>query len=165
MNAAHTLALLGGPRTVVSEKGDLFKWPIITKEDEEAALDVLRRGAMSGTDVTRLFEAEFKQWLGADYALAFNSGTSSLQAAMFGCGVGVGDEIICPSMTYWASCAQVYSLGGTVVFADIDPVALCIDPRDIEHRIGPRTKAIVVVHYLGYPADMDPILDIAGDAG
>ena len=80
---------------------------------------------------------------------------------MFGCGVGVGDEIISPSVTYWASCLPAFSLGATVVFADIDPDTLCIDPNDIEHRITERTKAIVAVHYCGHPADMDPIMEIA----
>jgi dTDP-4-amino-4,6-dideoxygalactose transaminase len=95
------------------------------------------------------------------YALAHNTGTAALHGAMFGLGIGAGDEIICPSITYWASCLPVYSLGGTVVFADVDPDTLCIDPNDIERRISPRTKAIVVVHYTGYPCEMDTILAIA----
>lgn len=161
MNQISKLALLGGPKAVTAEMGDMFTWPIITDEDEAAALDILRKGAMSGTEVTKQFEADFTKWLDVGYALGFNNGTSSLQAAMYGCGVGVGDEIICPSITYWASCAPAYSLGATIVFADIDPVTLCMNPQDIEHRISEQTKAIVVVHYLGYPADMDPIMEIA----
>ncbi|AIQ64915.1 hypothetical protein PSTEL_19155 [Paenibacillus stellifer] len=160
-NNKSQLALLGGPKAVTEHPGDLFTWPIITKEDEEAALEVLRRGAMSGTDVTKQFEADFREWLQVEYALGFNNGTASLQAAMYGCGVGIGDEVICPSITYWASGVPAYSLGATLVFADIDHVTLCLDPKDIEHRISERTKAIVVVHYFGYPADMDPIMDIA----
>lgn len=157
----NVLAILGGAKSITSEPGDLFTWPIITQEDEEAALDVLRKGAMSGTDVTERFEADFREWLGVDYALGFNNGTNALHAAMYGCGVGVGDEIICPSITYWASCTSAYSLGATVVFADIDPVTLCLDPKDIERCISERTKAIVVVHYVGHPADMDEIMAIA----
>ena len=143
------------------DPGDIFTWPIITKADEEAVLDVLRKGNMSGTDVTIEFEKEFAQWQGSKHALAFNNGTNAIQGALFGCRVGVGDEVICPSVTYWASAAPVFSLGGTVVFAEIDPNTLCIDPGDIEHRISKRTKAILVVHYLGHPSDMDPIMDIA----
>ncbi len=156
------LALSGGSRAVQSDPEDMFTWPIITKEDEDAVLEVLRRGAMSGTDVTRQFEKEFAGWQGTGYALGFCNGTASIQAAMHACKVGAGDEIICPSVTYWASAIQVFSLGGTVVFADIDPDSLCIDPKDIEKRITNRTKAIVAVHYLGHPADMDPIMEIAG---
>lgn len=161
MQTASTLALLGGPKAVRTDPGDVFDWPIITQEHEAAVLEVLRRGAMSGTDVTERFEQEFAAWQGTRYALAFNTGTAALHGAFFGCRVGVGDEVICPSATYWASCLPVYSLGATVVFADIDPHSLCIDPGDIEHRIGERTKVIVAVHYLGHPADMDPIMDIA----
>jgi perosamine synthetase len=159
--ASSPLALLGGPKAVTRDPGDLFTWPIITPEDEAAVLDVLRRRAMSGTDVTMLFEKEFAAWQGRRYALGFSSGTASIQAAMYACGVGVGDEVICQSMTYWAACLQAFSLGATVVFAEIHPRTLTIDTADIEHRITKRTKAIVVVHYLGHPADMDPIMDIA----
>lgn len=161
MLTTSRLAALGGPKAVQTPPGDLFTWPIVTHEDEEAVLDVLRRGAMSGTDVTRQFEQEYAAWQGSKYALGHSSGTAALHAAMFGCRVGVGDEIICPSITYWASCLPAFSLGATVVFAEIDPQTLCLDPGDIEHRLTERTKAIVVVHYLGHPADMDPILDIA----
>jgi dTDP-4-amino-4,6-dideoxygalactose transaminase len=155
------LALLGGPKAVKSDPGDIFTWPIVTKEVEAAVLEVLRKGKMSEIDVTQKFEEEFAQWLGVKYALAHNNGTAALHSAMFGIGIGKGDEVICPSITYWASCLPVYSLGGTVVFADIDPETLCIDPKDIEQRITPRTKAIVVVHYLGMPAEMDAIMKIA----
>lgn len=155
------LALHGGPKSVQTDATDIFKWPIITPEDEAAVLDVLRRGAMSGTDVTIKFEEEFAAWQGAQYALACNNGTAALQSALYGCGISVGDEIICPSLTYWASALPVLALGASVVFADIDPTTLCIDPNDIEHRISADTRAIVVVHYLGHPADMDPIMAIA----
>src|SRR5947209_12920111 len=155
------LALYGGPKGVQSDPGDTFTWPIITPEIEAAVLAVLRAGTMSGTDVTMEFERAFSDWHGMTYGLAHNTGTAALHSAMFGLGIGKGDEIICPSLTYWASCLPVYSLGGTVVFADVDPETLCIDPGDIEHRITPRTRAIIAVHYLGHPADMDRILDIA----
>ncbi|MGI6208493.1 MAG: DegT/DnrJ/EryC1/StrS family aminotransferase [Anaerolineae bacterium] len=158
---ASQLALLGGPKAVKSDPGDMFTWPIVTPDIEEAVLEVLRRGAMSGMDVTRQLEKEFAAWHGMEFALGHNTGTQAIQAAMYAVGVGKGDEIICPSVTYWASCLQVYTLGGTVVFADVDPDTVNIDPNDIEHRITERTKAIVAVHYTGYPADMDPIMDIA----
>lgn len=161
MTGSSVLAILGGPKAVVSDLGDMFKWPIITAEDEEAALDVLRRGAMSGWDITMQFEAEFADWQGTEFALGFNNGTAAIQSAMFGLHVGVGDEVICPSMTYWASALPCLSLGATPVFADIEPDSLCLAPGDIERWITKRTKAIVVVHYAGHPADMDPIMEIA----
>jgi dTDP-4-amino-4,6-dideoxygalactose transaminase len=155
------LAINGGPKSVTIEEKDMFTWPIVTDEDRDAVLDVLNAGAMSGTDITKQFEKEYKEWIGTEYALGYNNGTESLAAAFWACGVGMGDEVICPSITYWASCASVLRLGATVNFADVDPDTLCVDPNDIEHRIGPRTKAIVVVHYSAYPCDMDEIMAIA----
>jgi perosamine synthetase len=159
------LAIHGGPKAVQSDTGDMFRWPIITEEDEQAALEVLRAGKMSGTDVTMQFEREFAEWHGTRFALAHNTGTAALHGAMFACGVGQGDEILCPSLTYWASAMPAFGLGATVVFPEVEADTLCIDPRDIEHRITPRTKAIVAVHYCGHPCDMDPIMEIANRRG
>ena len=157
-----TLALLGGPKTLASAPPEaLFHWPIVTAQDEKAVLDVLRRGVMSGNDITKEFEKEYADYMGMKLALAYPNGTEALRAAMWACGVGAGDEIICPSMTYWASCTSALSLGAAVNFADIEAHSLCIDPKDIEHRIGRRTKAIMAVHYAGYPCDMAPIMAIA----
>jgi len=158
---SSVLAVNGGPKAVQTDPGDIFRWPIITKEDEEACLEVLRAGAMSGTDVTKQFEEEFAQWHGAKYALAHSTGTGALEAAMWAAGVGVGDEIISSSFTYWATCLQAFNLGATIVFADCDPDTLTMDPNDVERRITDRTKAIMCVHYCGYPTDMDPIMEIA----
>ncbi len=159
------LALFGGPKSITRPDRELLKWPIITEEDEAAVLHVLREGRMSGWEISMQFEKEFADWMGVRFALAHNTGTASLQAAMFAVGVGRGDEIICPSQTYWASCLQAFSLGATVVFADIEAESWCIDPSDIAHRITPQTKAIVVVHYLGHPCDMDAIMAIAQQHG
>lgn len=155
------LAKLGGPKSVTLDPGDIFAWPIVTREDEDAVLAVLRAGSMSDSDISRKFESEFTEWIGTRYALTYPNGTEALRAAMWSIGLAAGDEIICPSMTYWASAAPALSLGAAVNFADVDRDTLCIDPGDIEHRIGPRTRAIVVVHYAGYPCDMDRILEIA----
>ena len=151
--SSPALALLGGPKSVTLDVGDLFRWPIVTREDEDAVLSVLRAGSMSGNEITKQFEAEFAQWIGRGHALAYPNGTDALRAAMWAVGLGAGDELICPSMTYWASCAQALTLGAAVNFADIDPDTLCIAPGDIELRIGPRTRAIMVVHYAGHPCD------------
>lgn len=159
------LAILGGPRCIVDDPDDLFTWPIVTSDHETAVLDVLRRGAMSQLDVTMEFEKRYAADMGMEYALACNTGTAAIECALYGMGVGVGDEVIAPSLTYWASILQVYSLGATPVFAEVNPESLCIDPHDIEHRITDRTKAIVVVHYAGVPADMDAILAISRRRG
>jgi len=151
--------------TITLDPGDIFTWPIITKEDEDAVLEVLRRGAMSGRDVTIEFEKEYSEWQGNKYALGFNNGTSALQTAMWAAGIRAGDEIISQSVTYWATILPCLSLGAIPVFSEIDPVTLTLDPNDIEHRITDRTRAIIVQHSFGYPTDMDPIMAIAKKHG
>ena len=159
--ANEQLALLGGEMSITAEASGIFAWPIITERHEQAVLDVLRTRKMSGIEITKEFEKKYAASLGRKYGLAYNNGTAAILGAMYALDIGLGDEVICPSITYWASVAQAYSLGATPVFADIDPETLCIDPKDIEHRITPRTKAIVVVHYAGMPAEMDAIMKIA----
>ncbi|MBO4367200.1 MAG: aminotransferase class V-fold PLP-dependent enzyme [Clostridia bacterium] len=162
----NKLALLGG-EPVINEKlpDELFRWPDMSKEIDEAVLDVVHNNKMSGIDITEEFEKKFAAWQKRKYGLAFTNGTLALQTAMFAIGLGVGDEIICPTKTYWASCTSAYALGATVAFANVRRDTLDIDPDDIERCIGPRTKAIMVVHYAGYPADMDPICEIAKKHG
>jgi dTDP-4-amino-4,6-dideoxygalactose transaminase len=155
------LAILGGGKTVLEFKDELFHWPIVTDEDIAVVTDVLKKGNMSGTEITKEFEKEYAAWNGTDYALGTCNGTAALTAAMWACGVGAGDEVICQSLTYWASCAAALTFGATVNFADVDPETLCLDPKDLEHRIGPRTKAVIVVNYAAMPADLDAIIKIA----
>jgi dTDP-4-amino-4,6-dideoxygalactose transaminase len=163
--ATETLAIFGGPRAVPLDEPDLFHWPIVTEEDESAVLSVLRAGNMSDWGITQDFERDWARYQGTKFALAHCNGTTALLAAMFAVGLGRGDEMIVPSITYWASALQVMSLGATPVFADINPVTLCIDPSDMERRITPRTRAIMVVHYCGHPCDMDRIMAIANRRG
>lgn len=156
------LAILGG-EPVFNEKDvpeSLFKWPIVTEEDEQAVLNVLRNENISGYNITEEFEKQFAAWQGRKYALGFSSGTMSLAAAMFAIGLGAGDEIICPTMTYWASISPALTFGAKPVFCNVNE-QLSLDPDDFEKRITPKTKAVVVVHYCAYPADMDRIMEIA----
>jgi perosamine synthetase len=155
------LALQGGPKAVPSFDESLFHWPIVTAEDEQAVIAVLREGSMSGGHISRQFEAEWGQYLGTTYNVSHPNGTMALLSAMFACGVGRGDEVIVPSLTYWATALPALQLGATLVFADCEKDSLCIDPKDVEKRITRRTRAIVPVHYCGHPADMDPIMALA----
>jgi dTDP-4-amino-4,6-dideoxygalactose transaminase len=161
-NNMEKLAILGADPSI--KKGDvpieLFKWPIITKEDEEAVLDVVRNNKFSGTDITTEFQEKFAKWQGREYALAFTNGTMSIGAAMFAIGLSAGDEIICPTKTYWGSVSLATNFGATAVFCNINDM-LSMDPDDLERCITPKTKAIMVVHYFGYPCDMDKIMAIA----
>lgn len=142
---------------------DMFHWPIITKEDEDAVIDVLRNANMSGIDISQKFEAEFATWIGAEFALSTCNGTAAIQEAMFAIGLGEGDEIICPALTYWATIMPATQFRSTPIFADVDPETLCIDPNNIECHITPKTKAIIVTHQFGHPCDMDAIMKIASD--
>jgi len=158
------LALLGGEPAIKNPPERLFHWPIVTEEDEAAALDVIRNNSYSGIDITEKFEGEFAEWIGSKHALAYCNGTMALHAAMFAIGLGTGDEIICPTKTYWASVTAAMGFGATPVFCNIDE-NLVIDPLDIERCISKRTKAIMVVHYLSYPCDMEKIMAIAKKHG
>jgi dTDP-4-amino-4,6-dideoxygalactose transaminase len=161
--ARDPLALLGGVPAVPDSQqhARLFQWPIVTAEDEQAVIEVLRSGKMSAWDITQQFEVEFARYFGMQLGLGYPNGTMALLAAMYAAGLRRGDELICPTLTYWASALQAFSLGATIVFADVEPDSLCLDPDDIERHIGPRTKAIMAVHYCGHPARMDAIMAVA----
>jgi perosamine synthetase len=107
------------------------------------------------------FEEAFAAKVGASYAIAVNSGTSALHAALFAAGVGPGDEVIQPAMTVIMDAYATLHLGGIPIFADIIPETQHIDPEDIKRKITPRTKAIMTVSWQGLPVDMDPIMEIA----
>jgi perosamine synthetase len=161
MTTSSQLALFGGPQAITMDPGDAFAWPILTAEDEAEVLQAMRQPGYFEVDTFLTFEQEFAAWCGVEFALSHDTHTAAILAAMFACGVGHGDEIIAPSATDWRSVLPCFRLGATMVFADIDPLTLGIDPNDIEHRISERTKAILVVHQLGYPVDMDAINAIA----
>lgn len=155
------LALKGGPQTIMEEApASLFKWPILGQEDEEAVLEVIRQNKFSGTDITEKLQDEFAAWQGRKYAIAYCNGTASLTSAMYAIGLGIGDEIICPTKTYWGSVSQALFFGASAVFCNINDM-LSMDPDDLERCISPRTKAIMVVHYYAYPCDMDKIMAVA----
>ena len=157
------LALLGGQPLMehFDLPEEMFRWPIIGAEDEAAVLDVLRTKRISGNDITVQFEKEFAEWNRTRYAVCAANGTMALEAAMFAVGLQAGDEIICPTKTYWATCLSAQKLGASVVFANSDPDTVCLDPADLERCLSPWTKAIMVVHYWAHPCDMDRICAFA----
>ena len=122
---------------------------------------MLASGDWSTSPVAEQLEAEFAAYHGVRFALSTNNGTAALHAAFFALGLGPGDEVISPSATYWATAMPVLSCGAIPVFADVDPETLCLDPADVERRLTPRTRAVVVMHSGGMPCDMDALLDIA----
>ena len=107
------------------------------------------------------FEKAFAEYLDARFCIGVNSGTAALQLALMACGIGLGDEVIAPSFTFFATAEAVSVLGAKPVFIDIDPVSYTIDPAQLEAAITPRTRAIIPVHLYGQAADLDPILEVA----
>ena len=169
ISGADRLAMLGGTPVMDPAKlaaaNELFAWPIVNDAMRKASDAVLVARKMSGRDIAIRFEEEFAKWNGTKYAVSCLNGTTALNTAFYAVGVGPGDEVICPSMTMWASCQGVVNLGGTVVFCDVKPDDVTIDPASFEAHITPRTKAVVVVHYMGMPCDMDAIMAIARKHG
>ena len=166
---AGKLALFGGTPVIgkaeATTNSKVFAWPIVNEAMRKASDAILTGRKMSGTDVTKEFERKFAAWNGAKYALACLNGTTALNTAFYAIGLKPGDEVICPSITMWASCSGVVNIGGTVVFCDVKPDDLTIDPASFEAHITPRTKAVVVVHYMGAPCDMDAVMAIARKHG
>lgn len=162
-------AILGGPPVRTAP------FPArVTMGDAEkrAAMQVLDSDVLSafiggpgryfdGGPRVKEFERAWADAYGFEHAISVNSWTSGLIAAVGACGIGPGDEVICSPYTMSASATCVLFYGGIPVFADVQEHSWNLDPTSIEQRITPRTKAIIVVHLLGQPADMDEILAIA----
>jgi dTDP-4-amino-4,6-dideoxygalactose transaminase len=131
--------------------------------DEEAAvLGVLRSKWLTMGAITHEFETRFSQAFGVKHAIAVSNATEALHLACLALGVGPGDEVITPSLSFVATSNAVLYTGAEVRFADIiGPDELTIDPEDIARQVTPRTKAIVVMHYAGYPCRIKEILSIA----
>ena len=137
----------------------------IKQEIDDAVLRVLASSTYVLGPEVEGFEQQFARAHGADEGIAVNSGTSALHVALLAAGVGPGDEVIVPSMTFTATAAAVSYTGAKPVFVDIEEASFTIDPSRIESRITAQTKAIVAVHLYGQSADMRPIMDIAERRG
>jgi dTDP-4-amino-4,6-dideoxygalactose transaminase len=139
-----------------------FALPDIGEEEIAAVVECLRSGWVTTGPTARRFEAAFRDYLGADlHAISVNSATAGLHLALESLGIGPGDEVIVPTLTFTATAEVVRYLGAQPVLVDVDPATLNIDPQAIEAAITPRTRAIVPVHYAGMACDMDAILALA----
>ncbi len=135
--------------------------------DEEAlpAAEAIRSGWLIQGPKVAAFEERFAEMVGARHAVAVNSGSSALLVAMGALGIGPGDEIVAPDMTFVSTASAALFLGGVPRFCDLEMTYYGMDPGTLERWITPRTKAIVPVHYAGHSAEMDPILAIADRHG
>jgi dTDP-4-amino-4,6-dideoxygalactose transaminase len=136
------------------------------QEEEAALLETLRSKWISTGPRAEAFEQAFAKAVGAQHAIAVSSGTAALHLAMIGCNIEPDDEVIVPSLTFVATANAARYVGAKVVFADVRSERdLTIDPEAIERLITPRTKAIIVMHYAGFPCDMASIMNVASRNG
>jgi dTDP-4-amino-4,6-dideoxygalactose transaminase len=142
-----------------------FARPYLTGEEGAAVAEVIASGWVSQGPRVREFEQAFAERVGAPDAVATTSCTTALALALYASGVGPGDEVIVPSLSFIATANSVWQCGATPVFADIDPRTYNLDPEAAERALTPRTKAIMPVHQVGLPADMDRFLELAETYG
>ncbi len=132
----------------------------VDEEDIRAVVEVLRSDWLTTGPKVVEFEESFAKLVNSRYAVAVSSGTAALHAAMYAIGVGPGDEVIVPTMTFAATANCVVFQGATPVFVDVDPKRLLLDPEQVEANITPRTKAVIAVDYAGHPCDYDVLRTI-----
>src|ERR1700680_3350029 len=162
------MLLLGRGRAEVRSASNIIslldlsaQYQELKSEIDAAVARVLESGQfVLGSDVAAL-EEEFARYSQVHYAVGVTSGTTALHLALVAAGIGPGDEVLTTPFTFYATAAAIGWVGATPVYVDIDPSTFNIDVRRMEAAITKRTRAILVVHLYGQPADMDPILDIA----
>lgn len=158
---AERLAIKGGSPLVPKEK--LMPWPQISDIDREKVKEVLDSGVLAGAYAPQVqnLQDEFSHYLRAEYCIGVNSGTAALHMAVAAAGIGPGDEVITSAFSFLASATAPMHQGAIPVFVDIDPKTYNIDPRLIEDKINEHTRAIIIVHIHGLPANIEEIKDIA----
>jgi dTDP-4-amino-4,6-dideoxygalactose transaminase len=168
-----TLAILGGTPLRTQP---FPRHPVVGDEEKRAVMDVLDRGELStfiaapgryfngGTNI-REFERIFAEYHGSKHAVAFNSATAALHAAVVAVGVQPGDEVITTSYSFTSSATCALMHNAIPVFADVEEDIFCLDPVSVEQRIGPLTRAVIPVHLFGHPANMDGFMALARRRG
>ncbi|MEQ8277069.1 MAG: DegT/DnrJ/EryC1/StrS family aminotransferase [Deltaproteobacteria bacterium] len=156
------LAILGGEKV---RTAPWPTWPERGEPEERAVLEVLRRGQWGGYPApgvaAKKFGAAFAEYIGAKHTVLAANGTVTLKIALRALGVGAGDEVIVPALTWVATAGAAAYVNAVPVFVDVDEASLCIDPAAIEAAITDKTRAIIPVHLGSAMADMDAIMDIA----
>ena len=142
-------------------------WPSFTQEEADAVSRVVLSNQVNywtGTEC-REFEKEFASWIGTDYAVALSNGTLALDVALKALGVGHGDDVITTPRTFLASASSIVTAGANPVFADVDLNSQVITADSIKAVLTPNTKAVIVVHLAGMPAEMDAIMALSKERG
>jgi perosamine synthetase len=129
--------------------------PYLTEQDAQAAYDAIMSGWITQGPRVQEFEEKFASYTGAKHAVAVSNCTTGLHLAMIVAGIQAGDEVICPSMSYIATANSIMYVGATPVFAEVHPETYNLDVADVEKRITGKTKAVLLVHQIGMPADID----------
>jgi perosamine synthetase len=158
MNKLASLAINGG--TPVRESTLPYGRQQIDEDDIAAVVDVLKGDWLTTGPVVGEFEEIFSGQVGAEHAVAVNSGTAALHSAMFALGIGPGDEVIVPAITFVATANCVLYRGATPIFAEVDPETLLIDPKYVDDSITEKTKAIIAVDYAGQPCDYNQLKSV-----
>ena len=163
-------AILGGV-PVFEQSADapypkLDAWKQVTAEEAQVVYEMTLRNELSGASPTvQEFERLWCERHQTGFAVSLTNGTAALHSAMFGLGVGPGDEVICPTYTWIGSITPALTLMATPVFCEVDPKTLLIDVYDVRKRMTPRTKAIVAVHLWGNVCDMDALMALSEETG
>ena len=163
-------AALGGTPTFESTSDTSYpkleRWRQISEAEAKIAYEMTLRNELSGASpVVQAFEQMWRDRHDTKFAITLNNGTAAIHSAMFGLGVGPGDEVICPTYTWICSITPALMLMAKPVFCEIDPRTLLIDVEDVRRRITERTKAIVAVHLWGNVCDMDALMALSDETG
>ncbi len=142
-----------------------FARPALGEEEIGEVVDTLRSGWITTGPKVERFTSQFLDYVGGRYGVPVSSATAGLHVALLALGVGSGDEVITTPMTFVATLNTIVHCGARPVLADIDAATLNIRVEEIEKRVTPRTKAVVPVHYVGQPVDLDPIIELAHARG
>ena len=163
-----TLAMLGGTRSVPRNRR-MGQWPRVTPEDEAAIGRVVAGGrftsASAGEQEIGALEREWADFVGTAHCVAVSNGTTALSVALAAAGIGPGDEVIVPALSFIATALAPLHLAAVPRFVDVDPVTYNMTPAAVEAAVTPRTRAVVVVHLHGLPADLAELRAVADRHG
>jgi dTDP-4-amino-4,6-dideoxygalactose transaminase len=137
--------------------------PYLDKDDAQNAYDTILTGWVTQGPRVQEFEEKFAKYVGSKYAVALSNCTTALHLAMIVAGVTADDEVICPSMSYVATANSIRYTGAKVVFAEVNPITYNIDIDDVRKKITSKTKAVLIVHQIGMPADIDAFKELCNE--